>query len=83
MDDIGVYNAIWTEDEIATWAMKEKYVGAAEAPHFSEGRIGYRFDTAHGDVVRNIFDDPDHRRIGGNRYDGLVTSSGLRRRDLG
>ena len=23
MDDIGVYNAIWTEDEIATWAMKE------------------------------------------------------------
>ena len=77
IDELSVYAALWSASEINSWYDKPAAPATSTtraSPHFALGVLGYSFDAAQGNAVKNVFPDPDEGFYAGNRFDGVVTS---------
>jgi hypothetical protein len=77
IDELSVYAALWSATEINSWYDKPAAPATSTtraSPHFALGVLGYSFDGARGNAVKNVFPDPDEGYYAGNRFDGVITS---------
>jgi hypothetical protein len=77
IDELSVYAALWSASDISSWYDKPAAPATSTtraSPHFALGVLGYSFDGARGNAVKNVFPDPDEGFYAGNRFDGVITS---------